>query len=85
MYNKGESENDLGKLLTGQRQHWVLASKLGNPVSEAVNEARYSRHWLIQQTDAILGRLQTDYLDILYLHRDHHEEIWKKRCVRWVI
>ena len=28
----------------------------------------------MQQTDAILSRLQTDYLDILYLHRDYHEE-----------
>ena len=74
VYNKGASEKDLGKLLTGQRQHWVLASKLGNRVSEAVNEGHYSRRWLIQQTDAILGRLQTDYLDILYLHRDYHEE-----------
>ena len=74
VYNKGASEKDLGKLLTGQRQHWVLASKLGNSVSDAVNEGHYSRRWLIQQTDAILARLQTDYLDILYLHRDYHEE-----------
>ena len=74
VYNKGASEKDLGNLLAGQRQHWVLASKLGNPVSEAVNEGHYSRRWLMQQTDAILARLQTDYLDILYLHRDYHEE-----------
>ena len=74
VYNKGASEKDLGKLLAGQRQHWVLASKLGNPVSEAVNEGHYSRRWLMQQTDAMLARLQTDYLDILYLHRDYHEE-----------
>ena len=74
VYNKGESEVDVGKLLIGQRDHWVLASKLGNPVSEAVNESNYSRRWLLRQTDAILARLQTDYLDILYLHRDYHGE-----------
>ena len=74
VYNKGASEKDLGNLLAGQRQHWVLASKLGNPVSDAVNESHYSRLWLIRQTDAILARLQTDYLDILYLHRDYSEE-----------
>ncbi|SFC06921.1 Predicted oxidoreductase [Polaromonas sp. OV174] len=74
VYNQGQSEKDLGQLLKGQRQHWVLASKLGNPVSEAVNQSHYSRRWLIQQTEAILARLQTDYLDILYLHRDYHEE-----------
>ncbi len=74
VYNKGESEKDVGKLLGGQRDHWVLASKLGNPVSEAVNESNYSRRWLLRETDAILARLRTDYLDILYLHRDYHGE-----------
>ena len=74
VYNKGQSEKDLGKLLDGQRQHWVLASKLGNPMGKAVNQSRYSRQWLIQETDAILARLETDYLDILYLHRDYHDE-----------
>ena len=79
VYNKGQSERDIGKLLAGQRQHWVLASKLGNPTGRgttgpAVNQSHYSRRWLIQETDAILARLETDYLDILYLHRDFHDE-----------
>ena len=74
VYNKGESERDVGRLLCGQRDHWILASKLGNPVSEAINESNYSRRWLLRETDAILARLQTDYLDILYLHRDYHGE-----------
>jgi aryl-alcohol dehydrogenase-like predicted oxidoreductase len=77
VYNHGQSEKDLGKLLSGQRHHWVLASKLGNPVGDAekdINQGHYSRRWLIQQLDTILSRLQTDYLDILYLHRDFHEE-----------
>ena len=73
VYNKGQSEIDVGKLLQGQRHQWVLASKLGNPVSDAVNEGHYSRRWLMQQTETILKRLQTDYLDILYLHRDYHD------------
>lgn len=73
VYNQGQSEKDLGQLLNGQRQYWVLASKLGNPMSQAVNESHYSRRWLVQETDAILARLQTDYLDILYLHRDFHD------------
>ena len=73
VYNKGQSEIDVGKLLQGQRHHWVLASKLGNAVSDAVNECNYSRRWLMHQTNAILQRLQTDYLDILYLHRDYHD------------
>ena len=74
VYNHGQSERDIGQWLSSQRDHWVLASKLGNPVGDATNESHYSRRWLLQQTDAILARLQTDYLDILYLHRDYHAE-----------
>jgi aryl-alcohol dehydrogenase-like predicted oxidoreductase len=75
VYNAGQSERDLGDLLAGQRHDWVLASKLGNMVDGAgINGGHYSRRWLLQQTDAILGRLHTDFLDILYLHRDFEGE-----------
>lgn len=74
VYNEGASETLLGKLLAGQRSHWVLASKLGNKAGEGINDGHYSRRWIMQQTDAILARLDTDYLDILYLHRDFHGE-----------
>jgi aryl-alcohol dehydrogenase-like predicted oxidoreductase len=81
-YNHGESERTLGELLAGQRDDWVLASKLGidldrnspGAATSWINRSRYSRRWLIQETDAILQRLGTDYLDILYLHRDYHDE-----------
>lgn len=74
VYNEGRAETMLGQLLAGQRSHWVLASKLGNRVGKEVNQGHYSRRWLMQQTDTILSRLGTDYLDILYLHRDFHGE-----------
>jgi aryl-alcohol dehydrogenase-like predicted oxidoreductase len=73
VYNKGQSEAVLGQLLAGQRQHWVLASKLGNRASQEPTQGHFSRLWMMAQTDAILERLKTDYLDILYLHRDHHD------------
>ncbi|RYX96889.1 MAG: aldo/keto reductase [Comamonadaceae bacterium] len=81
VYNKGQSEIDVGKLLAGQRDHWVLASKLGNDIGRdaapgsprVLNQGHYSRRWIIQETDAILKRLDTGFLDILYLHRDYHE------------
>ncbi|WP_372827054.1 aldo/keto reductase [Polaromonas sp.] len=74
VYNEGASETLIGKLLAGQRQDWVIASKLGNKAGKGINQAHYSRSWMMQQTDAILARLGTDYLDILYLHRDFHGE-----------
>ena len=70
VYTKGASETMLGQLLRGQRHAWVLATKLGNKMSERVNEGHYSRSWMLHEIDASLQRLQTDHVDILYLHRD---------------
>ena len=70
VYTVGASEAMLGELLRGQRHHWVLATKLGNKMSERVNEGQFSRSWMLREIDASLTRLQTDYVDILYMHRD---------------
>jgi aryl-alcohol dehydrogenase-like predicted oxidoreductase len=71
VYKLGASESMVGELLNGQRHQWVLASKLGNKMSERVNEAHYSRSWMEHELSASLKRLQTDYLDVYYLHRDY--------------
>ena len=70
VYTKGASEAMLGPLLRRQRDAWVLASKLGNAMSSAPNESGYSRKWMLRAVEASLDRLATDYIDILYLHRD---------------
>ena len=72
VYSKGASETMVGTLLKGQRHDWVLATKLGNKMSERVNEGHYSRSWMLRNIAASLERLQTDYVDILYLHLDHN-------------
>ncbi|MEO8119523.1 MAG: aldo/keto reductase [Rhodoferax sp.] len=72
VYSKGGSEAMVGELLKGQRHDWVLATKLGNPMSGRVNEGHYSRPWMLREVAASLARLQTDYIDILYLHRDYN-------------
>jgi aryl-alcohol dehydrogenase-like predicted oxidoreductase len=72
VYTKGASEAMLGELLQGQRHDWVLATKLGNAMSQRVNEGHYSRSWMQREVEASLRRLQTDHVDILYLHRDYN-------------
>jgi aryl-alcohol dehydrogenase-like predicted oxidoreductase len=72
VYTKGASETMLGNLLKGRRHHWVLATKLGNKMSERPNETHYSRSWMLREVDASLARLQTDHVDILYMHRDYN-------------
>jgi aryl-alcohol dehydrogenase-like predicted oxidoreductase len=74
VYSRGGSETMLGALLAGQREHWILATKLGNPMgadAEASrNRQRYSRRWMLAECAASLARLRTDHVDVLYLHRD---------------
>ncbi len=70
VYSKGGSEEMTGALIKAQRHDWVLATKLGNPMSQRVNTGHCSRSWIMHAVDASLRRLQTEYIDIQYLHRD---------------
>ncbi len=71
VYSKGGSETMVGALLKGQRHDWIVATKLGNKMSERPNEMGYSRAWVQRACDASLARLGTDHIDIYYLHRDY--------------
>jgi aryl-alcohol dehydrogenase-like predicted oxidoreductase len=71
VYTKGASESILGPILKGQRHRFVLASKLGNKMSDSPNEAGYSRSWMMRAVEGSLKRLDTDYLDVYYMHRDN--------------
>lgn len=70
VYTRGASESMLGGLLQGQRDDWVLATKLGNRMGDRPNESHYSRLWIVREVEASLQRLRTDRIDLLYLHRD---------------
>ena len=70
VYSNGGSETMLGELLKGSRQDWILATKVGNKMSDRPNETGYSRTWMLRECEASLRRLATDHVDIYYLHRD---------------
>ena len=70
VYSTGASEQMVGSLIQSHRDRWVLATKVGNKMSERPNEQRYSRSWVMRACDASLKRLGTDHVDIYYLHRD---------------
>jgi aryl-alcohol dehydrogenase-like predicted oxidoreductase len=69
VYHKGNSETVVGKGIKAHRDHWVLASKFANALGTGINERGHSRKWIVQNVDAALKRLGTDYIDILYFHR----------------
>ena len=71
VYTTGKSETMVGEVLKGSRHDWVLATKVGNKMSERPNESHYSRSWILRECDASLQRLATDHVDIYYLHRDY--------------
>jgi len=70
VYSLGRCEALLGELLGNDRKHWVLASKVGNPMGEQPGLRGYSRRWMLRALEDSLTRLRTDHLDIWYLHRD---------------
>ena len=68
-YGKGRSEEILGKALRGRRDDVVLASKVFNAMGPDPKEGGLHRWHVIRGVEASLRRLQTDCLDICYLHR----------------
>ena len=69
-YAGGESERITGRLIKADRAHWVLATKLANPMGPGPNDRGLSRRHIVQAVDASLWRLDTDWIDVLYLHRE---------------
>ncbi len=67
-YNKGKSEEILGALMRGHRDELVVTTKCFNPIGEDTNARGTSRRHVIRAVDASLKRLQTDRVEVLFLH-----------------
>ncbi|WP_339416262.1 MULTISPECIES: aldo/keto reductase [unclassified Pseudomonas] len=73
VYTGGRSEEIVGDAITRQRQDWIVASKVGfGPPDGLPNRSGLSRKHIFNALEASLTRLDTDYLDIYYLHREDH-------------
>jgi aryl-alcohol dehydrogenase-like predicted oxidoreductase len=68
-YNKGKSEEILGRLMKGHREDLVITTKCFNPVTEDVNARGTSRRHVTRAVEASLKRLQTDRVEVLFLHQ----------------
>jgi aryl-alcohol dehydrogenase-like predicted oxidoreductase len=58
----------LGKALKGRRQDVVVATKVFNPMGPTPNDSGMSRVHILRALEESLKRLQTDYVDIYYIH-----------------
>ncbi|MCB9135977.1 MAG: aldo/keto reductase [Anaerolineales bacterium] len=72
VYSRGASETVVGKALqrNGQRDKIVLATKVhGRMDDDDILAAGNNRRHILQQCEASLKRLQTDYIDLYQIHR----------------
>lgn len=69
-YQVGESEENLGRLLAGRRDAFTIATKfaIGGPEGTGVLQTGNGRRAMLRSVEASLRRLQTDYIDLLWVH-----------------
>lgn len=68
-YTDGSSESIVGRLTAPARDRWVIATKYTLTVDRAdPNAGGNHRKSLVRSLEQSLRRLQTDYVDLLWLH-----------------
>jgi aryl-alcohol dehydrogenase-like predicted oxidoreductase len=84
IYNAGESETLIGEFATGRRNRLVIATKYGGSLdggASNANGAGSQRKNMRISVEESLRRLNTDYIDLLYLHAwdgfTHPDEIMR--------
>jgi aryl-alcohol dehydrogenase-like predicted oxidoreductase len=74
VYAGGESERVVGRCIAARRDRWVLATKFVSPLGDGdINARGASRKHMLRAVEASLKRLNTDYIDLLYLHAEDHD------------
>ena len=68
MYQLGVAESILGEALKSRRKNVILASKVRFKMGDSPDQSGLSRRAILRAVEESLKRLQTDYLDIYYLH-----------------
>jgi aryl-alcohol dehydrogenase-like predicted oxidoreductase len=69
VYNNGLSETIVGKALKGRRDKVILASKVRGKMGDGADDSGLSKKAILKAIDESLRRLQTDHLDLYYLHQ----------------
>lgn len=68
-YQNGNSEIVLGNALKGKWDRFFLATKFYFQTGEGINSRGASRYHIYNAVDASLKRLQSDHIDLYYVHR----------------
>ncbi|WP_296248936.1 aldo/keto reductase [Pseudomonas sp. UBA4194] len=69
----GTSEERLGPLLRGQRQDWVIVSKVGEEFEAGQSRFDFSAAHTRFSVERSLKRLETDFIDLVLVHSDGND------------
>lgn len=69
VYEKGKSEEILGKLIKHCRDEVIITSKVYFSTGADINAKGATRYHIVRSVEASLRRLQTDYIDLYFIHR----------------
>ena len=72
-YANGEGEKVVSKGLKGRREKIILATKVFGQIGDDMNARGLNRRHIINSTDISLKKLDTDYIDLMYMHSPDHE------------
>ncbi|HSU35233.1 MAG TPA: aldo/keto reductase [Propionibacteriaceae bacterium] len=75
VYSAGTSEEFVGRAIKqfSRREDIVLSTKVSGQMHDGPGGSGLSRKAILEQLDASLARLGTDYVDVYYIHRFHDE------------
>jgi aryl-alcohol dehydrogenase-like predicted oxidoreductase len=68
VYSQGASEEILGQALKGRRDKVLISTKATFATGEGANEVGSSRYHLVRACEASLKRLDTDHIDVYFMH-----------------
>lgn len=71
----GESEAIIGRWMSTRknRDRVVIATKIGSRMGTAPNARGLSQRYIMEEVEASLKRLQTDYIDLYQAHQDDQD------------
>ena len=78
VYTEGRSEAVIGPAIKAKRDRWVLATKVAQSTGPNITDRGLSRRHLMQAVEASLKRLQTDHIDLYYIHRVDPDTAWEE-------
>ncbi|MNJ58873.1 General stress protein 69 [compost metagenome] len=80
----GRSEERLGPLLRGQREQWIIVSKVGEEFDDGQSRFDFSAAHTRLSIERSLKRLETEHIDLVLVHSDgndlrilEHEEVYQ--------